>query len=1322
MIITFSSVLGIIQAGLWTKNVVKSLIDKASNFDKATKTLMKSYKKAFHETLGIKMKDLSYWDDETEKLIKGGKADTIIYILTYFENPITFAQNICNIPGLPEEFKGYSKEELTKLYKEIAKVFEEQIPDTNSIAIALKYLIGIDKHLRINKIILKENNEYLLKIIEVLEKSNVSEFNQKLLETINNQISDALQKIKENTEKILKSTTSIEERMKKLEEKIPDNLELLGTTKYFEFGIERIKNRIDSNQLDVALEDLIQIEKDFWDKLTPNLKFKLKSYNAQIHLIKNEKDKGAELLIESYYCDKKAERALFNIAYGYYLKNDFKNASKYNDKILKNYPENADANTIKILLTNLNVSIDDLVKSIPERTHDIPKISFHIAEFARKKKKYEIAFIWFEKSIKKEKEYTYEIKAIYAKSLIEYVLNHEKFFNRIQLPDELVKKLEYAYTLINEACDKITNTELEKIHIDWLSDIALIRHLLNDSDEALKIIDKALKINNDDSLLNRNKAVILYESGIINDSIPYFEKVLNQNPNSDIVFNLALAYSRINQNEKAIEILFRYFKQKIPSHNKIRAERTLFDLYCQTNNIDKAEEILNKYTNLKYKKTDYARIFALQGKTKEALKILNELENDFIEDMDTKDIFELANGYYSIKEYKKASQYYEHVVDLNKYTPMLSRYIESLMKGGKKGEAYKICENIRKSEGFISELFSVETNILDEIGNLDKTIDIYEDALKNNPDDYQLLLNLAIYYMKQGNNEGVKSIIEYAFNFDKLTLDRGFQLAYLFAENERVEDAFELIYELRRKFYHEQKAHLQFAGFFFSYDSLLPKEIGLLDIDKVSANCAVLINENGQNKTYILDNRKDADLISLKEITKKHALYTLLINKRKGDEFEVEESPFSTKIIKILDVVHKYVYAFRETLDNYNDFFPNASGIYKISLSLPENEPAAMENVSPIFKGVDEQKERTDYFENLYKSNPIPISFVSGQSGISIFDNLYGFSSNEDIGIRCCAGDEDERQKAVSLINFDKTLVLDMVSIFTFYHLKLFEIIKSKFKIEITQSTLDTLDDIRKERKLSLGKKVITIGKKEDQYVRTIHSAEQNTKYYNSLCELQKWLQQNCNIKTCEKRFDFDEEMILKLEKTIGKSFIDSILIACDENNLLLSDDLYIRKISEDVFKSNGIWTQVLLMFLYNRNIINESDYHKYVIDLVCMNYRYISIDHNTILTAIKLAKFTIGYPLTKVLSMLGGNSCDLIPSLRVVDNTIYSLYNNIQDRVLSTTLINEVLKYSTEERDAKQYIHSLMTGIAHIYRLHPIYLKFVLGLLKDWLRLNLLT
>ncbi|GAG73656.1 unnamed protein product [marine sediment metagenome] len=61
-----------------------------------------------------------------------------------------------------------------------------------------------------------------------------------------------------------------------------------------------------------------------------------------------------------------------------------------------------------------------------------------------------------------------------------------------------------------------------------------------------------------------------------------------------------------------------------------------------------------------------------------------------------------------------------------------------------------------------------------------------------------------------------------------------------------------------------------------------------------------------------------------------------------------------------------------------------------------------------------------------------------------------------------------------------------------------------------------------------------------------------------------------------------------KLDKFLGKSFIDTILIAKKTNYILFSDDLFLRLIAKNDFNVDGVWTQILLLNLFKSGKIKK--------------------------------------------------------------------------------------------------------------------------------------
>ena len=101
--------------------------------------------------------------------------------------------------------------------------------------------------------------------------------------------------------------------------------------------------------------------------------------------------------------------------------------------------------------------------------------------------------------------------------------------------------------------------------IDSLYAYSLRNYRVGKIDKALKLIDQCIKIDNKNPYFFELKGQILFENGIIVESIPQFRKAIDLNP-SEKSFKLFLAKSLHHMNEKtsyleSIKILLSYIKE-----------------------------------------------------------------------------------------------------------------------------------------------------------------------------------------------------------------------------------------------------------------------------------------------------------------------------------------------------------------------------------------------------------------------------------------------------------------------------------------------------------------------------------------------------------------------------------------------------------------------------------------------------------------------------------------------------------------------------------------------------------------------------------------
>lgn len=170
MSFTFSTILGIIQAGMWSISGVKKIIDNASGFDKPMTDMMIAYKKAFNNTMPLQWKELTFINQETNKKVKAGNIELVCHILIYLADSDNFAEKLKNQPDFPNILMNIPYEKYNLLKNE----FESQIANTESISFIIQELIKLSKSVsKINNTVenlqnylSKEEQEYSLKFLK----------------------------------------------------------------------------------------------------------------------------------------------------------------------------------------------------------------------------------------------------------------------------------------------------------------------------------------------------------------------------------------------------------------------------------------------------------------------------------------------------------------------------------------------------------------------------------------------------------------------------------------------------------------------------------------------------------------------------------------------------------------------------------------------------------------------------------------------------------------------------------------------------------------------------------------------------------------------------------------------------------------------------------------------------------------------------------------------------------------------------------------------------------------------------------------------------
>ena len=162
-----------------------------------------------------------------------------------------------------------------------------------------------------------------------------------------------------------------------------------------------------------------------------------------------------------------------------------------------------------------------------------------------------------------------------------------------------------------------------------------------------------------------------------------------------------------------------------------------------------------------------------------------------------------------------------------------------------------------------------------------------------------------------------------------------------------------------------------------------------------------------------------------------------------------------------------------------------------------------------------------------------------------------------------------------------------------------------------------------------------------------------------------------------------------ELEETIGKAFVDTILIASEPGRILYSDDERLRTLAKAEHNIDGVWTQVLLRNCVNNNLLEKERYCEIVIKLVCAHYYHTSINADILIEAAKQADWSPSEPYMTVVKVLRGGSADEDSALSVGTNFLFELWKQDiwkQQPEHRDALIQSLFKTITTARNQREF------------------------------------
>lgn len=346
-------------------------------------------------------------------------------------------------------------------------------------------------------------------------------------------------------------------------------------------------------------------------------------------------------------------------------------------------------------------------------------------------------------------------------------------------------------------------------------------------ESALPYLERAIKINDEPAYLLA--AAECYEDNKdYSSAIEIYDKLTKRDRNPEYYYRKGVLYTKLNLLEKAkdeyskaidagqhlkahlnlaeIYILEKKYEEAIKLLNTVLAEygdvvvaeERLAEIYKETGDIDKALETFNSVVD------------KLEGKTK-AL-ILKQIGLLYVDKRDFKNardaflkVIEINPDDYQalyfvgfsnelLRDYKSAEIYYKKVLAIrDDFSFAKKRLAITYINLGKFDKSSAIIDNFTKDDIDV-EYYLIKSLLYKKQNEMDKALDVLNEAKTYYPDSLELLFELASLYEEMKEYDKCEAIINKALSLEPENPIFLNFLGYLYAElNKKLEEAYELI-------------------------------------------------------------------------------------------------------------------------------------------------------------------------------------------------------------------------------------------------------------------------------------------------------------------------------------------------------------------------------------------------------------------------------------------------------------------------------------------------------------------------------------------------
>jgi hypothetical protein len=446
--------------------------------------------------------------------------------------------------------------------------------------------------------------------------------------------------------------------------------------------------------------------------------------------------------------------------------------------------------------------------------------------------------------------------------------------------------------------------------------------------------------------------------------------------------------------------------------------------------------------------------------------------------------------------------------------------------------------------------------------------------------------------------------------------------------------AIEYAYKVLRAHYSELEAHKAYLASVIPGSR--PNDLPPATMETVEVGSAIQYTESNAAAAewvVIEDTNEPKEAFDELEATSDRAKE--LLGKRVGDTFVVAKSSVKDRVGSILQIISKYARRFQVIGEEMQKKFGEQSVIQL--MRIPPAEQLSLTDLQPMLDSAKAQSEAMLQLRELYKSTPATLHMYGDKFGNGVYEAVLDLAISETDFIKCAPPEQEVLASALATLGAKSTVVIELSALATLRLLGITRqvLTSGAFRFVLSPATYAELQQLRAQSRTSTARGTLHYENGQPSYALT--SEEQAEREKASFEEWMQCIEENTSVVVVPEITALPPEQREISENVIGRSGLESALLAKAPGHVLWTDDGILAEVVKNELGVERVWTQAMVEHIANLGLMDRSASNEAYAKLVGFNYVCTHFDGQTMLAAVRISNGAVDrFPTHQMIRVFG--------------------------------------------------------------------------------------